>query len=96
MYAQVAIPIPIDRLFTYRVPPAMAPGVDVGCLVQVSFRNRAEYAVVVELSDERPPSLPEEVEVKPVQALLHPEPLLSRTQLQHGAVDGKLLSRASV
>ena len=82
MYAQVAIPIPIDRLFTYRVPPAMAPGVDVGCLVQVSFRNRAEYAVVVELSDERPPSLPEEVEVKPVQALLHPEPLLSRTQLQ--------------
>ena len=82
MYAQVAIPIPIDRLFAYRIPPALVPSVRVGCVVQVSFRNRAEYAVVVELSAERPPDLPEEVEVKPVQALLHPEPLLSSAQLQ--------------
>lgn len=38
---QVALPLPIDQLFTYRVPPAFQGLAQPGCRVLVPLGNRA-------------------------------------------------------
>jgi primosomal protein N' (replication factor Y) len=46
LYADVIVPLPIDRLFTYSVPVGMC-GVQPGCRVIVPFGNRKRYTAVV-------------------------------------------------
>ena len=51
-YCDVALPVPLRRLFTYRVPEALA--VEAGSRVVVPFRNRVLVGVALEISDEPP------------------------------------------
>ncbi len=50
-YAQVALPLPLRRTFTYRVPDALRERALPGVPVQVPFRGRARRGFVVELSN---------------------------------------------
>jgi len=50
-YAKVALPIPLDKTFTYEVPQDLADGVFVGRRVEVPFGNRALSGVIVDLAD---------------------------------------------
>ena len=47
-YVGVALDLPIDRLFTYRVPEHLREHVDVGHRVTVPFRRRARIGIVAE------------------------------------------------
>ncbi|HEY3216042.1 MAG TPA: primosomal protein N' [Candidatus Eisenbacteria bacterium] len=49
-YAQVALPLPLRRTFTYRVPDELREHALPGVPVQVPFRGRARRGFVVELS----------------------------------------------
>ena len=49
-FAQVALPIPLRRTFTYAVPDAIASGIAPGVEVQVPFRGRPRKGFVVELA----------------------------------------------
>ncbi len=69
-FCDVALPVPIDRAFTYRVGDT-APVV--GARVLVPFSGQRLMGVVVRLHDN---ALPEGVEAKPVQAILDAEALL--------------------
>ncbi|HIE03214.1 MAG TPA: primosomal protein N' [Candidatus Latescibacteria bacterium] len=69
MYAQVALPIPLDRTFTYEVPHGW--NVVPGHRVLVRFRGKVRTGFIVEVSDS-PPS----VDVSPILDVMDPEPVL--------------------
>lgn len=64
LYCDVALPLPLDRTFTYA---AGQPAPAVGSRVLVPFSGQRLTGVVVRLHDD---ALPEGVEAKPVQAVL--------------------------
>jgi primosomal protein N' (replication factor Y) len=69
LFCDVALPVPLDRTFTYSVASAPA----VGARVLVPFSGQRLMGVVVRVHGEAPP---EGVEVKPVQAVLDEQALL--------------------
>jgi primosomal protein N' (replication factor Y) len=75
-YCDVAVPVPLDRAFTYRVGE-QTPAI--GARVLVPFRNEKLSGVVVRVHDE-PPS----VETKPLLSVLDADPVLSPQLLELG------------
>ncbi len=72
LFCDVALPVPLDRTFTYAVGPGPEPAV--GARVLVPFSGQRLTGVVLRLHDQ---VLPEGVTAKPVQAVLDEEaPLL--------------------
>jgi len=61
-FAQVALPLPLRRTFTYSVPDELAPRVGPGVEVQVPFRGRPRKGFVVEVARDNP--LPEGTEAQ--------------------------------
>ncbi len=53
-YVGVALDIPVDRLFTYRVPTALTANARVGHRVTVPFRRRQLTGIVAELQSQPP------------------------------------------
>jgi primosomal protein N' (replication factor Y) (superfamily II helicase) len=60
----------------------MADAIQPGHMVQVAFRTQSEHGIVVSISDQRPADLPDNVQTKPVDAILHPQPVISPRQLE--------------
>jgi primosomal protein N' (replication factor Y) (superfamily II helicase) len=75
VYCEVALPVPLDRLFTYAVRPGQVP--QRGARVIVPFRNEKLIGVVVGLEVAAPP----DVEVRFLEAVLDDEPLLGEQLL---------------
>jgi primosomal protein N' (replication factor Y) len=76
-YCDVAVPVPLDRVFTYAVGET-APVA--GARVLVPFRNEKLAGVVVRVHDEAPAG----VEAKPLLAVLDAEPVLSAELMELG------------
>src|ERR1700685_2231 len=76
-FCDVAVPVPLDMVFTYRVPAAAAPVV--GGRVLVPFRQQLITGIVTELHD-REPSLA----TKPLLAVLDAAPVLDDQLLRLG------------
>lgn len=70
-FCDVALPVPLDRLFTYALPPGL-PAPSPGARVLVPFRNEKLSGVVTRLHDDPP-----QVEAKFIEAVLDDVPLLS-------------------
>jgi len=70
-YCEVALPVPLDRTFTYGIRPEQAPMR--GARVIAPFRNEKLIGVVTAVNA----SAPADVEVKYLEAVLDEEPLLS-------------------
>lgn len=77
-YCEVALPVPLDRTFTYGIRPDQSP--QRGTRVIVPFRNEKLIGVVTALADEAP----KEFEVRSLEAVLDEEPLLSEHLLELG------------
>jgi primosomal protein N' (replication factor Y) len=75
-YCEVALPVPLDRTFTYAVRDGQEP--QRGARVIVPFRNEKLIGVVTGLSD----TAPEDFEARAIEAVLDEEPLLSEHLLQ--------------
>jgi primosomal protein N' (replication factor Y) len=65
-YARVALPLPLEKPFTYAIPPNLADGAFVGRRVQVPFGARALSGVIVDLSQSA--DLPAS-RIKPIEKL---------------------------
>jgi len=76
-FCDVALPVPLDTAFTYRLPNGMQPVI--GGRVLVPFRQQRMSGVVTALHD-RPPS----VRAKPVVSVLDPAPVLDEQLVQLG------------
>jgi primosomal protein N' (replication factor Y) len=77
-YCEVALPVPLDRAFTYAVREGQLP--QRGARVIVPFRNEKLIGVVTALSAKAPADF----EVRYVEAVLDEEPLLSESLLKLG------------
>ncbi len=77
LYCDVALPVPLDRLFTYAVNGADPPSV--GARVLVPFSGQRLMGVVMRVHDDVPP---EGVEIKPVQTVMDAGALLDKTQME--------------
>jgi primosomal protein N' (replication factor Y) len=76
-FCDVALPVPLDMAFTYRIPPEATPVV--GGRVLVPFRQQRMSGIVVELHDRKP-----SVVTKKIISLLDPEPVLDAQLLRLG------------
>jgi len=76
-FCNVALPVPIDKLFTYRIPQGMQPAV--GGRVLVPFRQQRLAGIVTELHDRSP-----DVPAKNVLNALDGSPLLDPPLIQLG------------
>jgi primosomal protein N' (replication factor Y) len=73
LLAEVAAPVPLAHAFTYSVPPALAGQVRRGARVVCEFGRRRVVAVVLDVAErEAPPG----IRLKPLTALIDPEPVL--------------------
>ncbi|HLL76259.1 MAG TPA: primosomal protein N' [Pyrinomonadaceae bacterium] len=82
-FAEVAVPVRVQRTFTYRLPAALAEDVRVGSRLLVPFGRKLVTAYVVALHDELDPSVElEEVEIKEAEELLDAEPLVTPEVLE--------------
>ena len=52
LFAEVALPLPLRREFTYRIPPGLGDRVRPGVRVQVMFGRRPDVGVVTALRSE--------------------------------------------
>ncbi len=75
-YCEVALPVPLDRVFTYALREGQRP--QRGSRVIAPFRNEKLIGVVTALDAKAPP----EIEVKQLDAVLDEEPLLSEPLLE--------------
>jgi primosomal protein N' (replication factor Y) len=76
-FCDVAVPVPLDMAFTYRIPPEAAPVV--GGRVLVPFRQQRMTGIVVELHDRKP-----SVTTKKIISVLDPAPVLDEQLLRLG------------
>lgn len=78
MVVHVAVPLPLDQCYSYRVPPALAPDVQVGCRVLVPFGPRQLTGVVVRQAD----AAPDGRTLKPLLDVLDDTPALTDEMLR--------------
>src|SRR5271156_5674573 len=76
-YCDVALPVPLDMVFTYRVPAEVTPVV--GGRVLVPFRQQRMTGIAVELHDRKP-----SVNTKTIQSVLDFSPVLDQQLLRLG------------
>src|SRR6476646_9033484 len=79
-YCEVAVPVPVDRLFTYELPLTLRHRVLAGCRVQVLFGSRTLTGVVIRTHAKRSTH-----EVRQVSGLRDEEPALDRELLDLAA-----------
>jgi len=71
-YVEVALPVPLRRRFTYRVPEELAGQLEAGCRVAVQFGRRKLAGFVLGGRDEPPEGVKRFL---PVAGLLEDEPV---------------------
>lgn len=78
MFAEIILPLPIYSTFTYAVPEEMAADLRKGARVLVQFGKKKYYTGIVEHIHN---VKPEGYDVKPIMAMLDPQPIVRHPQL---------------
>ncbi len=81
-YARVALPLPLQRTFSYGVPRALSQHAP-GCRVKERFGPRLLIGCVVQIED-RPPALPPGTKILPLLSSLDSEPVVGTELLALG------------
>src|SRR5215475_597704 len=76
-FCDVAVPVPLDQAFTYRIPEGMEP--QIGARVLVPFRQQRMSGIVTELHNRKPT-----VQTKNVISVLDAAPVLDEQLLKLG------------
>ena len=80
MYADVALPVPLDQAFTYSLPETLRHRVQPGARVTAPFGPRKLTGVVVKTHDDKP-----EHQTRDILTLVDEEPALTEELLRLGA-----------
>ena len=78
-YCDVALPVPVDRLFTYELPLPLRQRAQMGCRVLVPFGTRKLTGVILHLRGDAP-----DQDIRQVMAVLDDQPVLDRELLVLG------------
>jgi primosomal protein N' (replication factor Y) len=79
MYANVILPVPLRKLFTYAVPDALQKEIEIGKRVIVQFGARRFYSAIIHSIQNQ---APEGYEVKEIVSVLDDIPVISPLQLE--------------
>ena len=77
MYAEIIIPLAIPRNYTWEIPEHLKEGLQPGCRVEVSLKNKKYAGIVKRFQTEKP----EAFDPRPIESVLDAEPLIYREQL---------------
>lgn len=80
VFVEVIIDVPVNRLFTYRVPPHLRNRVQPGERVYVPFRGRPRTGLINAVSQSH--MLDDETQIKEILDLLDPVPVISAPMLE--------------
>lgn len=78
-FADVILPLPLSKYYTYRIPEELQPGMHPGCRVIVPFGRKKYYTAIVVYIH---PYAPADYETKDILTLLDESPILRRPQLK--------------
>lgn len=79
MFADVILPLALERNYTFGIPVELQDKVKQGCRVEVQFGKRKIYSGIVKTIHA---VKPEYYEVKPIRNLLDEEPIVTSAQLK--------------
>ncbi|MEM8894460.1 MAG: primosomal protein N' [Bacteroidota bacterium] len=78
VYADVMLPVPLHRLFTYKVPSEIAVSIKVGCRVIVPFgKQKIQTGIIGKIHGERP----EQYDPKEILELMEETPIIHQPQI---------------
>ncbi|MEO6654894.1 MAG: primosomal protein N' [Pyrinomonadaceae bacterium] len=78
VYVEAALPVPLRRVFMYRVPEEMRPGIKLGARLMLPFGRRNLTGYAVGLHTELPPDVEiDELRIKDIIAVTDDEPLIT-------------------
>src|SRR5204863_9967712 len=82
-FVEAALPVPLRRAFTYRIPEPLQGKLGVGCRLKLPFGRRNLIGYAVELHNELPTAIHfDESKIKDVLEVLDDEPLITPEILQ--------------
>ena len=88
LFADVILPVPIHRSFTYRIPFELNDDVHVGCRVIVPFgKSKMQTAIVLRIHED----IPLTYQSKYIEAVLDSAPIVTDRQNKILAMDFSLL-----
>lgn len=79
LFADVILPLAVERNYTFGVPLSMQDKIKIGCRVEVQFGKRKVYSGIVKTLHQNKPAV---YEVKPIRTLLDDEPIVTEQQLK--------------
>jgi primosomal protein N' (replication factor Y) len=78
IYADIILPLPLPKLFTYHIPPDLNPYPERGTRVVVPFGKKKQYSgIVFSIHNKKP----KEYETKPVLSVLDNSPVVTPKQI---------------
>lgn len=78
-FADIILPVPLQKLFTYKVPDSMMDNISVGSRVVVQFGKKKSYSGIVHSIHS---NAPEGYETKDITTLVDAEPIVTTEQLK--------------
>ncbi len=78
-FVEIILPLPLQKLYTYRVPTEMMDDVAVGKRVIVQFGKKKFYSAIIHQITHTPP---QEYEAKYIHAILDETPIVSEHQFR--------------
>lgn len=78
-FADIILPVPLQKLFTYKVPNSMMDNISVGSRVVVQFGKKKSYSGIVHSIHS---NAPEGYETKDITTLVDAEPIVTTEQLK--------------
>jgi primosomal protein N' (replication factor Y) len=79
LFAEVILPLPLPKTYTYSIPEALQPGLVPGCRVEVQFGQRKKYAGIVKAIHTQGP---EAYTTKDILSVIDAEPVVYPQQLR--------------
>ena len=79
LFADIILPLSLERNYTFGIPIELHDKVKVGCRVEVQFGKRKVYSGIVKKIHA---NKPEYYQVKPIRNVLDIEPIVTETQLK--------------
>ena len=77
MYAEIIIPLALPKNYTWQVPDSLMEGLQPGCRVEVTLKNKKYAGILKRFLAEKP----EAFDPRPIESVLDTEPLIFPKQL---------------
>jgi primosomal protein N' (replication factor Y) len=79
MYADIILPLALEKNYTFGIPLEWQSSVQIGCRVEVQFGAKRVYSGIIKSLHNNKPEI---YQVKPIRNVLDPQPIVTPEQLK--------------